>query len=52
MVGMAPPLLVVTPTKGHVGWDEQPVRDSSSRLMKNACRTVAGAVRPTENEPE
>jgi len=22
MVGMAPPLLVVTPTKGHVGWDE------------------------------
>jgi len=24
---MAPPLLVVTPTKGHVGWDE-PVRDS------------------------
>ncbi|NAT38277.1 hypothetical protein CU661_13355 [Pseudomonas syringae pv. actinidifoliorum] len=23
---MAPPLLVVTPTKGHVGWDE-PVRD-------------------------
>jgi hypothetical protein len=26
MVGMAPPLLVVTPTKGHVGWDE-PVQD-------------------------
>lgn len=26
MVGMAPPLLVVTPTKGHVGWDE-PVHD-------------------------
>jgi hypothetical protein len=26
-VGMAPPLLVVTPTKGHMGWDE-PVRDS------------------------
>jgi hypothetical protein len=23
---MAPPLLVVTPTKGHVGWDE-PVQD-------------------------
>ncbi|CAI8717442.1 hypothetical protein EMIT051CA3_110081 [Pseudomonas chlororaphis] len=26
-MGMAPPLLVVTPTKGHVGWDE-PVRGS------------------------
>ncbi|MNT33471.1 hypothetical protein D3C72_1694010 [compost metagenome] len=26
MMGMAPPLLVVTSTKGHVGWDE-PVRD-------------------------
>jgi hypothetical protein len=28
---MAPPLLVVTPTKGHVGWDE-PVRDPVVRL--------------------
>ncbi|MCY1292965.1 hypothetical protein D9M68_545920 [compost metagenome] len=26
-MGMAPPLLVVTSTKGHMGWDE-PVRDS------------------------
>lgn len=22
MMGMAPPLLVVTSTKGHMGWDE------------------------------
>jgi hypothetical protein len=32
-VGMAPPLLVVTPTKGHVGWDEQPVRDSVQAIQ-------------------
>jgi hypothetical protein len=28
---MAPPLLVVTSTKGHVGWDE-PVSDSAVYL--------------------
>ena len=30
MVGMAPPLLVVTRTKGHMGWDE-PESDPASR---------------------
>jgi len=44
---MAPPLLVVTPTKGHVGWDE-PVQDPiPGRSVMNACLTAAGAFRPT-----
>jgi hypothetical protein len=30
-MGMAPPLLVVTSTKGHMGWDE-PVSDSAVYL--------------------
>ena len=34
MVGMAPPLLVVTPTKGHMGWDE-PVSDSAATPPNN-----------------
>jgi hypothetical protein len=34
MMGMAPPLLVVTSTKGHMGWDE-PVSDAAVNLPYN-----------------
>lgn len=36
-MGMAPPLSVVTPTKGHMGWDE-PV----SGARRENCLTMAG----------
>ncbi|GGU79593.1 hypothetical protein GCM10009504_40640 [Pseudomonas laurentiana] len=50
-MGMAPPLLVVTPTKGHVGWDE-PVRDPPLSFKKKACLTVTEANGLPGNEPE
>jgi len=46
MMGMAPPLLVVTPTKGHVGWDE-PGSDSAVCLPNDGRSPKAN-----QNEPE
>ena len=46
MVGMAPPLLVVTPTKGHVGWDE-PVHDPVVYLPHSG-RSLAANLEPNQ----
>jgi hypothetical protein len=46
MVGMAPPLLVVTPTKGHVGWDE-PVRDPVV-CLPHSGRSLAANLEPNQ----
>ncbi|WP_054991268.1 hypothetical protein [Pseudomonas coronafaciens] len=43
---MAPPLLVVTPTKGHVGWDE-PVRDSVV-CLPHSGRSLAANLEPNQ----
>ncbi|GLX90697.1 hypothetical protein Pfra02_32650 [Pseudomonas fragi] len=45
---MAPPLLVVTPTKGHVGWDE-PVRDSVVSLPHSG-RSLAANHLPNQSD--
>ncbi|MCI8211163.1 hypothetical protein AUC61_16665 [Pseudomonas sp. S25] len=43
---MAPPLLVVTPTKGHVGWDE-PVRDPVV-CLPHSGRSLAANLEPNQ----
>lgn len=45
MVGMAPPLLVVTPTKGHMGWDE-PVADPAATPPNNGGSPKAAFTEP------
>lgn len=45
MMGMAPPFLVVTPTKGHMGWDEPGKRSTGP-----THRTLVGALRAWRTE--
>ena len=46
-MGMAPPLLVVTPTKGHMGWDE-PGSDPAVYLPDDG-RSLAGQPEPNQS---
>ncbi|GLE97345.1 hypothetical protein VNPA142037_27930 [Pseudomonas aeruginosa] len=43
-MGMAPPLLVVTPTKGHVGWDV-PVSVARRAGLPHSGRRLAAPLR-------
>ena len=48
-MGMAPPLLVVTPTKGHMGWDE-PGSDPAICLPDDGRSLAANRDRPQSLE--